>query len=135
MTIPKLGECTQMEWTPRGEYVELVVNGQHLGNYFLCEQVKIDENRVNIAEIDADSDDITGGYLMELDVNYDEAFKFKSAVKNLPWMFKEPYEDISDAMFKYMQTWRMSCITISKLVYGKSIWILTHSLIIGLLWN
>lgn len=99
----KLGECTQLDWTPRGEYVELVLNGKHLGNYFLCEQVKIDENRVNIAEIDADSDDITGGYLMELDVNYDEAFKFKSVVKNLPWMFKDPDEDISDAMFYYMQ--------------------------------
>ena len=101
----KLGECTQMEWTPRGEYVELVLNGKHLGNYFLCEQVKVDENRVNIAEIDAGSEDITGGYLMELDVNYDEAFKFKSAVKNLPWMFKDPDEDISDAMFNYMQNY------------------------------
>ncbi len=101
----KLGECTQMEWTPRSEYVELVLNGKHLGNYLLCEQVKVDENRVNIAEIDADSDDITGGYLMELDVNYDEAFKFKSTIKNFPWMFKDPDEDISDLMFNYMQTY------------------------------
>lgn len=101
----KLGECTQLAWTPRGEYVELVLNGKHLGNYFLCEQVKVDENRVNIAEIDAESEDITGGYLMELDVNYDEAFKFKSTVKNLPWMFKDPDEDISDEMFSYMQSY------------------------------
>lgn len=101
----KLGECTQLEWTPRGEYVELVLNGKHLGNYLLCEQVKIDENRVNIAEIDAESEDITGGYLMELDTYFDEAFKFKSAIKNLPYMFKDPDEDISDAMFNYMQTY------------------------------
>ena len=101
----KLGECTQLAWTPRGEYVELVLNGKHLGNYFLCEQVKVDENRVNIAEIDAESEDITGGYLMELDANYDEAFKFKSSVKNFPWMFKDPDDDISDAMFNYMQVY------------------------------
>lgn len=99
----KLGECTQMEWTPRGEYVELVLNGKHLGNYFLCEQIKVDENRVNIAEIDAESEDITGGYLMELDTYFDEFFKFKSTCKELPYMFKDPDEDISDAMFNYMQ--------------------------------
>ena len=101
----KLGECTQLDWTPRGEYVELVLNGKHMGNYFLCEQVKVDENRVNISEIDAESEGITGGYLMELDVNYDEAFKFKSAVKNLPWMFKDPDDNISDAMFNYMHNY------------------------------
>lgn len=101
----KLGECTQLAWTPRGEYVELVLNGKHLGNYFLCEQIKVDENRVNIAEIDAESEDITGGYLMELDTYFDEVFKFKSAVKNLPYMFKDPDEDISDAMFNYMESY------------------------------
>lgn len=99
----KLGECTQLDYTPRGEYVELVLNGKHLGNYFLCEQIKVDENRVNIAEIDAESEDITGGYLMELDTYFDEFFKFKSTIKNFPYMFKDPDEDISDAMFNYMQ--------------------------------
>ena len=99
----KLGECTQMDWTPRGEYVELVLNGVHLGNYYLCEQIKVDENRVNIAEVDAESEDITGGYLLELDTYFDEAFKFKSAIKGLPYMFKDPDEDISDEMFNYLQ--------------------------------
>ena len=101
----KLGECTQLDWTPRGEYVELVLNGKHLGNYLLCEQIKVDENRVNIAEIDAESEDVSGGYLMELDTYFDEAFKFKSSVKNLPYMFKDPDEDISDAMLNYMQSY------------------------------
>ena len=99
----KLGECTQMEYTPRGEYVELVLNGKHLGNYFLCEQIKVDENRVNITEIDDKSEDITGGYLLELDTYFDEAFKFKSSIKQLPYMFKDPDEDISDEMFNYLQ--------------------------------
>ena len=101
----KLGECTQMDWTPRGEYVELVLNGAHLGNYFLCEQVKVDENRVNVAEIDADSEDVSGGYLFELDTHFDEAFKFKSEIKAFPYMFKDPDEDISDAMLNYVQNY------------------------------
>ena len=42
-------------WTPSGKNVELVVISQkdnkayHVGNYFLCEQIKIDENRLDIA--------------------------------------------------------------------------------------
>ena len=101
----ELGKCTQMAYIPRGEYVEVVLNGKHLGNYLLCEQIKVDENRVNIAEIDAESEDVTGGYLLELDTYYDEAYKFKSSVKNFPYMFKDPDEDISDAMFNYLQSY------------------------------
>lgn len=99
----KLGECTQMAYTPRGEYVELVLNGKHLGNYFLCEQIKIDKNRVNIAEINTGDEDVTGGYLLEIDVFYDEIFKFKSSVMQFPYMLKDPDEDISDEMFNYVQ--------------------------------
>lgn len=101
----KLGECTQMAYTPRGEYVELILNGQHLGNYFLCEQIKVDENRVNIVEVDPDSEDITGGYVMELDTYFDEEFKFRSSVMNLPYMFKDPDEDITDEMFNYLSSY------------------------------
>ncbi len=103
----RISELTDLAWTPRGEFVELVLNGKHVGNYYLCEQIKIDENRVNIAEIedtDNEGDAVTGGYLMELDVYYDEMFKFKSSVRNLPYMFKDP-DEITDAQFQYMQNY------------------------------
>ncbi len=38
-------------WAPRGKHVELVLNGVHVGNYFLCEQIKIDSNRLDIADV------------------------------------------------------------------------------------
>ena len=38
-------------WAPHGEPVELVLNGVHVGNYYLCEQIKIDKNRVNVADV------------------------------------------------------------------------------------
>ena len=41
-----------MDWAPRGRFVELYLNGKHQGNYYLCEQIKPDENRVDIDEID-----------------------------------------------------------------------------------
>ena len=93
----QIAKRTGLAWTPRGEFVEVVLNGEHVGNYYLCEQIKIDKNRVNITEMtaeDVEGDAITGGYLMELDVLYDEVNKFYSATKNFPYMFKEPDEEV-----------------------------------------
>lgn len=102
----KLGTCTQMDYTPRGQHVEVVLNGNHLGNYFLCEQIKVDENRVNIHEIEEGETDVTGGFLIELDTYYDEVNKFKSSIKNFPYMFKEPDEDVLTAdMLNYMENY------------------------------
>lgn len=57
-------------WTPRGHSVELVLNGEHKGNYLLCEQIKIDENRVNAGSVDKALKPTTEGgqgYLIECD--------------------------------------------------------------------
>lgn len=97
---------TSMAWTPNGKFVEVVLNGHHDGNYYLCEQIRVDKNRVNINEMkkeDTTGDAITGGYLMELDVNYDEVNKFKSPLFDLPYQFKSPDEDeLNDQQKQYM---------------------------------
>lgn len=104
-----IADKTCLEWTPRGEFVEVILNGKHVGNYYLCEQIKVDKNRVNINEMeetDTEGDAITGGYLMELDTYYDEVNKFKSSIKKLPYMFKEPDEDVLNSQqFAYMQNY------------------------------
>lgn len=91
---------TGLEWTPHGEFVEVILNGKHIGNYYLCEHIKVDENRVDIDELD--DDEVDGGYMMELDTYYDEAFKFKSSVKSFPYMFKDP-DEVNDAQFAFMK--------------------------------
>ena len=91
---------TGLEWTPHGEFVEVILNGKHIGNYYLCEHIKVDENRVDIDELD--EDEVDGGYMMELDTYYDEAFKFKSSVKSFPYMFKDP-DEVNDAQFAFMK--------------------------------
>ena len=105
----EIARNTDLAWTPRGQFVEVILNGKHIGNYYLCEQIKIDENRVNIAEMketDIDGDNITGGYLMELDVYYDEVNKFKSAYRELPYMFKDPDEDVlQPAQMEYLKNY------------------------------
>jgi hypothetical protein len=101
-----VAQATDMAWTPRGQYVELFLNGEHLGNYYLCEQIRVDENRVNIDEMEAtdiDGDALTGGYLMELDTYFDEVNKFRSPLKNLPYNFKSPDEEVlQPEQFAYM---------------------------------
>ena len=91
---------TDLAWTPRGEFVEVVLNGKHIGNYYLCEHIKVDKNRVNIQELE--ESDIDGGFMMELDTYYDEVFKFKSAVKQFPYMFKDP-DEVNEAQFAFMK--------------------------------
>lgn len=76
----KIATMTGLAWTPRGEFVDVILNGTHVGNYYLCEQIKVDENRVNVGD----------GNLMELDTYYDETYKFRSPRRDLPYMFKDP---------------------------------------------
>lgn len=59
-------------YTPRQEPVELVINGDYRGLYFATEQIRVDENRVNITEQiseDNASDPSEGCWLLEID-NY-----------------------------------------------------------------
>ncbi len=54
-------------WNPHGEYVEFVLNGKWYGNYWVCEKIEIDENRVDIAELKSTQtgqEEITGGYIL-----------------------------------------------------------------------
>ncbi len=57
-TSMDLGRRTGLEYTPRTKFVELVMNGTYQGLYQLTEQLKIDENRVNVGD---------DGFLLEID--------------------------------------------------------------------
>ena len=93
-----LSKRSGLPYTTNGQFVELEFNGEHRGIYYLCEQIKIDKNRVNITELDKDGfADLSGGYLMEIDSYFDEMNKFRSEYFNLRYMFKEPDEDPNDA--------------------------------------
>ena len=82
-------------WSVHGQHVELVFieNGDahHVGNYFLCEQIKIDENRLNIKESYEDvlSNNIADcGYLLEMDSKEDEDTKYTTS-NGVPVKFKD----------------------------------------------
>ena len=94
-----------MEWNPSGQHVELVYNGVYVGNYYLCEQVKIDGNRLDINDPYDPEDAYSGnpadyGYLLEADDGYDETWKFTTACY-VPFLFKD---DGNDDMLSYAST-------------------------------
>ena len=106
-----LGQRSALAWTPHGVFVELFLNGEHRGCYYLCEQIRIDENRLAINEMPPYSEmaadaDISGGYILELDTYYDEVNKFRSAVKAFPVNVNTPDEnDIGSPQFIYIRNY------------------------------
>lgn len=61
-----------LSWTPTDRAVEVVLNGDYLGLYFLTETVRVDSSRVDITEqpdLATDPADVSGGWLVEID-NY-----------------------------------------------------------------
>lgn len=67
-----LGKRIQLPWTPGMEPVEVVINGDYRGLYFLTESIRVGDGRINITELDDNVEDgslLSGGYLVELD-NY-----------------------------------------------------------------
>lgn len=68
-----------MPWTPAQEPVEVVLNGDYIGLYFLTELIRVDKDRVDIVEQPdniTNPDSITGGWLVEID-NYDDPAQIK----------------------------------------------------------
>ena len=75
-----LGQQLGMEYTPQCVPVEVVMNGEFLGSYLLCEQIRIGKGRVEIDDLDkikdvpAITDELvkTGGYLLSMDYAEDD---------------------------------------------------------------
>lgn len=60
-----------LPWTPAQQPVEVVLNGDYIGLYFLTETIRVDKDRVNVVEqMDEATTDVDGGWLVEID-NYD----------------------------------------------------------------
>ena len=95
-------------WNPSGQSVELVIDGRHVGNYYLTEQVKIDEHRLNINEPWDDKTNTAfaeSGYLLELDDAYDEKDNGQFITKRyIPVLFKDetPQSYCNDIRDKFL---------------------------------
>ncbi|MGM9768170.1 MAG: CotH kinase family protein [Candidatus Cryptobacteroides sp.] len=82
-------------WNPSGRSVELVFDGHHVGNYLICEQIKIGSKRLNINDCyedlvaaGASSAYEDCGYLVEFDVMQDETYKGVTS-RGITWQLKD----------------------------------------------
>ena len=58
------------QYAPRRVYCEVVINSDYKGLYVFLEKIKLDQNRVNIAKMDEQSNaypEVTGGYITKAD--------------------------------------------------------------------
>lgn len=89
------GAAEGITWNPSGKSVELVIDGHHVGNYLICEQIKIGSKRLNIKD---NYEDLTAdakanayedcGYLVEFDVMQDETYKGVTS-RGVTWQLKD----------------------------------------------
>lgn len=93
----ELGRRSGLSWTPSGEFVELFLDGVHMGNYWLGEKIKTGKAR------------LTADYIVELDTYYDEDWRFYSewgyrvnqGQYGMPVNVKEPdSEDMTEELFQ-----------------------------------
>lgn len=102
----QLGKLVGMEWTPSFRPVEVVLNGDYVGLYFLTETIRIDGNRVNIYEQqnqETDPELIGGGWLVEVD-NYRDECQItipECSRWNLTLRYHSP-EDLSDVQLQWI---------------------------------
>ena len=97
---------TDMPYTVDGRYVELVWNGKHMGNYYLCEQIRIENDRVEIAKPNLQVPQ-NGGMLIVIDdfLGYSSSDRYDKSPMvgfrstgagsryKLPYVLKDPDED------------------------------------------
>lgn len=103
-------------YTPRMKYVDVVLNGDSIGNYLLGEHIRIGEDRVNIPELGATDTDISGGYLLEIDERKGEPEWFETNEAKMVFCINTP-EDIPANQKEYIST----CIQrIEDILYAKN---------------
>ena len=87
-------EISTLDWTPRTQEVELVLNGKYNGLYLLCEQIKIDNNRVTVGD---------DGFIMEIDARASSDTDPYFSVAHIPQPVAVKDYDETDESFEYIK--------------------------------
>lgn len=93
-----LGEISDLEYTPKFHFVELMLNGIYDGTYMLGEHLKISEDRVNVGK---------DGFLVEIDaeVKYEGGFFFNTDSIPNPISIKDPDVSEGDENYEYIKNY------------------------------
>lgn len=92
----KLSKLMNFPWTVKDQFVELVLNGEYMGNYQFTEHIKRDSKRVNIPKT---------GYLFERDGYYKQEPKYFETSRGYGFSFKnpDPEEELTDTQWNYIK--------------------------------
>lgn len=91
---------SNLRWKQGGQLIELILNGEFMGNYYICEHIKIDENRV------------PDGYVIEIDYRAKEAngdIFFKSKLSQLNFVIKDPDVEKGSPEYLYAEEYINNC--------------------------
>lgn len=103
-----------MEYTPQGRYCELFLDGTYYGVFILTEVVSKGKYRVNIPDPGETGDELTGGYIMEVnrtegEVTYTSRYHPVSSTGSrynnqyIHFQYKSPdYEDLTEEQVSYI---------------------------------
>ena len=115
----ELSKMLDIAWTPDARPLEVVMNGDYIGLYFLTEHIRVDKDRVNIVEQEdeeTDAQKITGGWLVEID-NYDSDphITIKEGGKTTMWVTYKSPEVLSSEQETYLT---QQIQLLDNLIYG-----------------
>lgn len=102
-----------MEYTPQGRFCEVYLDGIYYGVYQLCEVVSKGKYRTNLPDPGEEGDELTGGYIMQVDRNEGGVYTSKHhPVRTTGWDITDRYirfqfqtpdtEDITTAQRRYI---------------------------------
>lgn len=111
----EIARMTDFPWVQQGRFVELLLNNEHKGLYYITEKIDPGKKKINIDEIDTKNwtgPGLTGGYLLEQNnapalVEYSFATPYYNTTGydgawQLGWEIKSP-EDPTDALLNLVK--------------------------------
>ena len=91
----ELSRCLDMPYTPYGQSVDVLVNGEYKGNYQLCDHIDVRKNRVELVDTLAEEreDSVTTAFLIEADARASTEDCWFMSKKNTPMTIHYPDDD------------------------------------------
>lgn len=122
-----LGKMFGLDYTPECQPVEVVMNGAYYGSYLLCEQIRIGKGRVEIDDLEdnqaameaTEEPEITGGYLLSLDLSGEEEERTITTLHKAFFYLESPtFEDYyNETQANYIKNYLQK---IEDAIYGKN---------------
>ena len=90
-----MGSISNLDYTPRFHFVDLMLNGRYNGTYQLGEKIKISKDRVNVGD---------DGFLLEIDAKAGaDEITFYTNHLNHPVNIKDPDVEVDDENYNFIK--------------------------------